>query len=115
MTSRFPTGTVVNVMSPVVEAPSANPPTAWASKGCLAGLSTSRTGTGLAVVLTTFTFEGDGTACVADGSAKHPSTNAARNSGVAFLSWINGFMGIFPFRIPALLILRLQVWRRRRT
>ena len=41
--------------------------------------------------------------------------NMARNSGVVFLNWINGFMGIFPFCFPAVLILRLQVWRRRTT
>src|SRR5439155_3011394 len=86
MTSRFPAGTVAMVMSPVVEAPSANPPTTWARKGCLATLSTSRTSTGLAVVfatltlgvLTTLTFVGDGgdgVACVADGSAKQPRTS----------------------------------------
>src|SRR4029077_16137119 len=42
-------------------------------------------------------------------------TNATRNSGVAFLNWINGFTGIFPFSFPALLILRLRVRKGRRT
>jgi hypothetical protein len=92
MTSRFPAGTVVMGMSPVVEAPSANPPTTCTSKGCLAGLSTSRTGTGLAGVLTTFTFEDGGTACAMGKSAKQESKIGVSNkNNFVFISVISFF------------------------
>src|SRR5437763_13335556 len=46
--------------------------------------------------------------------AQQASSSATRNNGIAFFSGISGFMGS-SFLFPAALILRLHVWKRRRT
>src|SRR6266566_779005 len=97
MTNVFLSGTVVMSMGPVVEAPSGNPPVTLVRKGCLAGLSTSRTGTGLAGVLTTMTFEGDGAACAMGKSAKQQSRIGVSNKNN--FVFISGCFFLFRFVI----------------
>jgi hypothetical protein len=87
------------VLSPL-ENPSS--PAVWKTVICLAGLSTSRTGTGLAVVFATLTFGvlttltfvgdgGDGTPCVAGKTAKQASAKREIAVNMIFRLFINYF------------------------
>jgi hypothetical protein len=58
-------------------------------------LSTSRNGTGLAVVLTTMTFEGDGAACAMGKSAKQESRIGVSNkNNFVFIGVVSFFLGL---------------------